>query len=303
LILTGATASGKSAFLYEKLAHLPLTIINADSRQVYRDLIVSSASPTMRELKIHRHELYNFLAADQAFSAGEFIRGAKVACAKAIAEARHPVICGGTYFYIHSLLYGLLPDAPISLEINRYVDELSVENALVELRSLDKVSAAKIHPHNIVKLRRALKLCLAHARPISQIEREGGILSTHDVMLVIFTRARDALKMRAAQRVDQMFNDGLRDEISRFYLKHGDSKIGAATAIGVREFLDFAKAPETLDKAELESVRQTIVQNTHQLIKRQLTWLTNAVKPENTKTIDPALDDERIAELIDQFIR
>jgi tRNA A37 N6-isopentenylltransferase MiaA len=77
IVVTGATASGKSQFVYEHLRALPLTVINADSRQVYTDLPVSSASPSAEEKSLFEHRLYNFLPIDAVFSAGQFMRSAK----------------------------------------------------------------------------------------------------------------------------------------------------------------------------------------------------------------------------------
>ncbi|HNJ66710.1 MAG TPA: hypothetical protein PKW28_12505, partial [Turneriella sp.] len=107
IILTGTTASGKSAFLYQSLHDLPLAIINADSRQVYRDLRISSASPGSAELGLFYHELYNFLPLDAVYSAGTFVADARQAIARSLAQGRIPVVCGGTYFYIQSLLDGV----------------------------------------------------------------------------------------------------------------------------------------------------------------------------------------------------
>lgn len=307
LILTGATASGKSEFLYNSLQDLPLTVINADSRQVYRDLVISSASPSGSEMQVHTHELYNFLPLDAVFSAGEFIREVKYALQKAAGNNRFPVICGGTYFYIHSLIYGLLPEILISDAIEQEVNGMRAEMAYSRLKSLDPAAAGKIHPHNEVKWRRALKLCLAHARPISTIARTGGLIDTHDILMVIFNRPRAELKQRAEMRVQAMFANGIVDEVGRVYDLLHDSiplkKAGALTAIGVQEFLQADKNPLSLNPQELREVAQHITRNTHALIKRQLTWLNNAEKPADTKTIDPAYEIGLIAKRIRDFIQ
>ncbi|MBV6494258.1 MAG: tRNA dimethylallyltransferase [Turneriella sp.] len=310
IILTGATASGKSAFVYEKLKELPLAVINADSRQVYEDIIIASASPTKTEKSIFPHALFNFLSLEKSFSAGEFVRKAKGEIEKAHRENLMPLICGGTYFYLNALLYGLLPSIEISEEVFERVDALKDSEVYAELTRIDAHAALQNHPHNVVRIRRALALCLAQGeKPISQLKKEGGIIDDFKIQMLIFDSPRDVLRKRIQARVAKMLHEGLVDEIQNVFDKIQINsrmvewkKIPALTGIGIREFFGVydktRKTPKELSSVELQEVVKEIEHNSARLVKRQQTWFRNAQpKPKDTKTVDPSYENELIAAL------
>jgi tRNA dimethylallyltransferase len=313
LILTGTTASGKSAFLCHALQDLPLTVINADSRQVYRDLRISSAAPGSAATRLFPHELYNFLPLDAIYSAGAFIADAKQAIQRALAAGRFPVVCGGTYFYIQSLLSGLLPEIPVSEEIRERVEAMPEEVAWREFYAIDPVAAARVHRHNRVRLNRQLMLCLAHGGPISAMTRAGGIAGEFEILMLVFAPQRAVLRERASIRLRQMFASGIvaeADAVVRQALAAGLDwhTLPALTGIGIREFFDAYSStgllPAELSSEQLLQVEQNIFHNTMQLVKRQLTWFRNSsAKPPNTKTVDPSYEHERIAALVRDFMQ
>jgi tRNA dimethylallyltransferase len=310
IVITGATAAGKSAFIYEHLTGLPLTIINADSRQVYRGLTISSASPAADDLNKFPHALYNFLPITAAFSAGEFMRTARIEIANALAAGRVPLLCGGTYFYLHAVFYGLLPRVDISAAIQAQVAQMDPATAYNQLAKLDPVAAAANHPHNIYRVKRALMLCLAQGGPISVLEKTGGIADDFEILLLIFDMDRAVLRTRTSQRVKQMFAGGLVEEIQQTMQQSDITQwrsTPALTGIGVREFLEVyeatGKTPAQLSETLLQDVENKIAQNTIHLVKRQQTWYRNAQpKPANTKTVDPSYENRQIAELVKKFI-
>ena len=314
IVVTGATASGKSQFIYEHLKENPLTVINADSRQVYADLPISSASPTADERKLFDHRLYNFLPLDAVFSAGQFMRAARSLIAEAVSEKKIPLVCGGTYFYLQALFAGLLPETPVSESVRLEVEAMPREDAYARLQTLDAVAAANIHPHNESRLKRALMLCLERGTAISVLAREGAILEDYDVMLLIFDPPRDLVRERAATRIQKMFTGGLIAEVehaSEMIARLGPNKswrkFPALTGIGVSEFFDYAEKQGTavgqFDAAGQQQIAAQILQNTMHLVKRQATWYRNAKpQPQNTKTVDPSYDNDRIAALVKEFI-
>lgn len=313
LILTGTTASGKSAFLYHHLRGLPLTIINADSRQVYSDLKISSASPTPAEREIFAHELYNYLEPEKVFSAGQFVREARAAIERALGLGRYPVICGGTYFYIQSLLEGLLPEVTVPEAITQKVEQMTEAEAWETFSQLDPVAAAKVHRHNRVRVSRQLALCLTHGGPISSLARDGGIAQLHNILMLIFLPAREELHTRVAARVDQMFDAGIVAEaaaaVSRSLGQGRDwREVPAYTGIGIREFFEMHEETRVLPgdlTGEMQAhLRTRIIRNTMQLVKRQVTWFRNAAsKPPFTKTVDPLYEHELIAALAREFLQ
>lgn len=315
IIITGATAAGKSAFIYEHLRGLPLAIINADSRQIYRGVTIASASPGAAELGLMPHALYNFLPVTAAFSAGEFMRAAKAEIAAAEGRGLIPVVCGGTYFYLQALLYGLLPTIDIPQQILQRVDTLPAAEAYEELQKLDPVAAAQNHPHNVRRVKRALALCLAQAAPISTLVKTGGIADEFEILMLIFDMDRARLRERTALRVRQMFIAGLVAEVEKLIaaaIGTGDIKnwksFPAYTGIGIREFFEVFETdgitPAGLSEQKLREVENAIAQNTIHLVKRQQTWYKNAEpKPANTKTVDPSYENGRIAALVHDFVK
>ena len=314
IIITGATATGKSAFVYRELADLKLNIINADSRQVYRKLRISSAGPDESELKLFPHFLYHFQREQDAFSAGEYARLARAAIAESVSAGRTPLICGGTYFYIQALLGGLLPPIEISDATRMQVEALAGEAAYTLLAEKDAIAAGRIHPHNIYRVKRALMVCVEAGRPISSIERTAGIAGDFDILMLIFSGDREKLSGQITERIDRMFAAGLIGEVQNVFADlaaYADlnrwKEFPALTGIGVREFFELHDAhgvqPENLSEAQRLEVRSKIIQNTQGLVKRQLTWFRNAPgKPANTKTVDPAYENARIAALVKEFL-
>ena len=314
IIITGATATGKSAFIYRELAGLNLDIINADSRQVYQNLRISSAGPDENELKQFPHFLYHFQNEQNAFSAGEYVRLARAAIEQSVAGGRTPLVCGGTYFYIQALLGGLLPPIEISEATRSAVEALSGEAAYAMLSEKDAVAAGRIHPHNIYRVKRALMVCVETGRPMSSIMRTPGLAEGFDILMLIFSGERDKLSGQITGRVDKMFAAGLVAEVAKVFSDLAGyaelsrwKQFPALTGIGVREFFEFYEAegvlPNKLSTAQIELLKENIIRNTQGLVKRQLTWFRNAPgKPANTKTVDPAYENARIAALVKEFL-
>ena len=314
IVVTGATASGKSRFLYDYLGQQPIVVINADSRQVYRDLPISSASPSFDEQARIEHRLYNFLPISESYSAGQFMRAAPEQIALAVKQDKVPVICGGTYFYLQALFAGLLPETRISDTVAEKVSSKTSAQAYDELKQLDAVAAANIHPNNANRVKRALMLCLERGAAISTLAREGAILNNYDILMLVFDSPRPLLRERAAARIESMFASGLIREIQDVALlwktdhpKTAWRSFPALTGIGVREFFEFAELtgsePGQIGASDLPGLKERILLNTMQLVKRQGTWYRNAKpQPQNTKTVDPSYDNDRIAALVDNFL-
>ncbi|MCX7632345.1 MAG: tRNA (adenosine(37)-N6)-dimethylallyltransferase MiaA [Turneriella sp.] len=313
LILTGVTASGKSSFLYEELRSWPLYVINADSRQVYRELRIASAAPQPAEIELFPHALYGFLSWRENFSAGAFVNLAKHKIAKALAGQRIPVICGGSYFYIHALLYGLLPEVEILPQIQSQVNTLSADEAYRELKRVDPVAAARVHPHNAVRIRRQLMLCLAHGAPISNLKRSGGVSAEYDILQLEFNPDKAQLEKQVRRRTMAMFEGGLVEEADAVLRAVGEAGVDwqrfpALTGIGIREFFEHYAAsrrlPKALSNAERSMLQEKIVRNTLRLAKKQRTWLRNAKpKPIHTKTVDPSRGVNHITALVRNFFQ
>jgi tRNA dimethylallyltransferase len=162
IAIVGPTASGKSSlgvFLAQKFAG---EIVSADSRQIYKGMEVISRAPTKKELKAVPHHLVSFANPAKKFSAGEYQKMAAKVCFDILQNDKIPVVVGGTGFYIDSLLRGLsLPEVEPNKKLRAELAKKTPEQLIAILKKLDKKSARRVDPKNIVRLIRAIEIAKA----------------------------------------------------------------------------------------------------------------------------------------------
>ena len=282
IIMTGATGVGKSSLLYSLKDDLPIEIICADSRQIYQDMMIGAASPTAYEKNIFPHHFFNFLSPAKKYSAGEFASNVKKVVPEIKDRNNIPIIIGGTFFYIKSLLDGLAPEVPISEEVDSFVDHLALDVVYTKLFELDKKAALALDRQNSHRVRRALKYCLASGSSFSDALRTGGLWNIWDFHFYWIDMERKDLYEKINNRVKKMFRDGFIAEIQNLLKKGFSMKDPGFNTIGYKETLLHAekkkidlvyfsgeKLPE---QADLED---EIARKTRHFAKRQLTWFRN----------------------------
>ena len=261
IVITGATASGKTKISINLAKKLNAEIICADSRIVYKNLDIVSAKPTSEEQDGIVHHLIDILEPTTEFSAGDFATLAKEKINEIWNKDKNIIICGGTWFYIKSLLdEKSLPQCPINQALR---DELSkLDNVVLweKLNSLDSVRASLIHPNNKDKIIRSIEMCLELGEPISQYKRKDN--EKFDSVWYMPFWNREVLYERINIRVDEMMKLGLYEEWQKNKELYPDSKIIRNT-IGYSEFFDFKDIEVAVDK---------IKQYTRNFAKRQLTY-------------------------------
>lgn len=287
IVITGPTASGKTALAIKLAKKIDAEIISADSRIVYKDLDIVSAKPSIKERNGIIHHLIDIKSVtDGVYSAGDFSKDSK----KIIKEANRPIIIqGGTWFYIKSLL-----DNKDLFEFGRNEklrEELSkkTNDELWEiLKSKDKARAEKVHKNNRDKVIRSIELTEALKGKLSETERP----DNEKIEAVWFMKdiERETLYERINLRVDLMMKEGLFEEWKTNREKYGKSDILYNT-IGYKEFFDFEdKIYSSID----ESVEK-IKQHTRNFAKRQLTWFRQNIETFNIKTVNSV--DEILSEI------
>ena len=271
IAVIGPTGVGKTALALVLAERLGAEIVNADSRQVYRYLDIGSAKPTAAERARVPHHLFDLVDPDEAFDCARYRELATAAIGDIERRGRRVLVVGGTGLYVKALRYGLFPGPPrdatmrAQLEAEEAADPGSLHRRLAKL---DPLTAARLHPHDHVRLIRALEVQRLTGRPMSAWQAEHGFRAALLPMTVIgltFERAR--LRERIAQRCRAMVEAGLLEEVRGLWARGYPRELPVLQTIGYREMGAVLAGEIKLDEALVAMTRATC-----QLAKRQLTW-------------------------------
>ncbi|MDR3763402.1 MAG: tRNA (adenosine(37)-N6)-dimethylallyltransferase MiaA [Acidobacteriota bacterium] len=267
LVLAGPTASGKSALAIALAERFSGEIISCDSVAVYREFELGTAKPSREECARIPHHLIDVVAPDAYFTAGEYARLARQAAREISGRGKLPIVCGGTGLYLRAMLEGLF-DGPERDEGLRERLRQARPGALWRLlRRLDPAAAARIHANDQAKLIRAIEVCKAAARPISEMHEEGRDPLTGFLVLKIgLAPAREKLYERINQRCAEMFAAGLIEETRGLLARYGPD-VFAMRALGYRQAAEFLRG----ECSEAEALARA-QQGHRNYAKRQLTW-------------------------------
>ena len=274
-LIAGPTASGKSDLavrLALALAGQGRTgvVINADSAQVYADLAVLSARPSLADMKGIDHRLYGAWDGAEACSAADWADAARSEITALHAQGAVPILVGGTGLYLRTLLDGIAPVPPIDPAVRAEVRALPVEQAHNALLAEDPARAAVLHPADSTRVARALEVVRSTGRPLSdwQSERTGGIARSIALHPLILLPPRPWLYTRCDLRFDAMLAGGALAEVEALLARGLDPALPVMRAIGVPELADHLRG-----ECELATARQRGAQATRNYVKRQMTWL------------------------------
>ena len=253
-----------------------VTIINADSAQVYANLPILSAQPSAAELASAPHRLFGYLDGSEACSAARWAKDALSAIELAWAENRVPVLVGGTGLYLRTLLDGISPIPQIDPDIRGAVRALATAEARQALDTEDPASAATLAPNDDNRIKRALEVIRTTGKSIIAWReiREGGIGDTIDLRPLLLLPPRDWLYDRCNQRFANMVEAGAVEEVANLRKANLPADAPVLRAIGVPELSAFQDG--TLSSAEAIELGQIA---TRQYAKRQYTWFRNQTPP------------------------
>lgn len=299
-VVAGPTASGKTALAVELAKRLNGEVVSADSMQVYELLRIGTARPTEEEMGGVPHHLLGFLPLSVPYSVAQYSADAHAVMAQVEARGRLPILCGGTGLYIQAVTENLVfseqagdPDLRAALR-----ERASREGGAVlleELRRVDPVTAARLHPHDIGRIVRALEVYAVTGRTLTEqnrLSREGGPLYQTAGILLDF-RDRQVLYDRINRRVDRMLEQGLLQEAEQ--VLSSEQAPTAMQAIGYKELAPYFRGEISLPEAVEKLKRET-----RRYAKRQLSWFRRM--PLQTLYVDDMPDGRGLTEQAEQAV-
>jgi tRNA dimethylallyltransferase len=269
--ILGPTASGKTALSLELAERFQGEIVNCDSVAMYREFEIGTAKPSAEERARVPHHLFDIVAPDSYITAGEYARLGRRILNDIKARGHLPIVVGGTGLYLRALLEGLFPGPQRSEELRARLREAVERRGTVYLhrilRRLDAEAAGKIHANDTPKLIRAIEVCVAARRHMTEMWKQGrDALTGFRVLRLGLNPDRDALYARINERACRMFENGLAEETRGLLEKYGE----AARPFGS---LGYKQAVQLLrGEVSWEAAIRAAQQAHRNYAKRQLTW-------------------------------
>jgi tRNA dimethylallyltransferase len=270
LVITGPTASGKSALAETLADRHPLVLLSADSQLVYRGLDIGTAKPA-RDVR-PRWGLVDLVDPGQAFSAGEFCRQAVPLAQAAWGAGRIPALVGGTGLYLKALLEGLAEIPAVAPEVRQRLAQELLSHGLEALAArLDRVDpdlAQRVDRRNPRRVLRALEVFEASGVPLSRWQAlSKPALSVTRSFSLALDPGPEVLEGRIRERINENFRDGWLDEVRRLKEEWGAEAVGKCAAIGYPELLRHLDG-----SSSLEAAQDSILTQTRRYARRQRTW-------------------------------
>lgn len=268
IVITGPTASGKSALAVDVAERLGTEIISADSRQIYRGIPIVTAMPTDEERARVPHHLIDMLPLEAYYSAAEFETDALRIGRRLLSECGTAVVCGGSMMYVDALCNGIddLPTVPddIRLGLKAELDERGSEWLLSELERLDPEYHAAVDRRNTKRVFHAVEIIRASGRTYTSLRTGIRKEREFNMLKICLDGPREVLFDRINRRVDAMVASGLEQEARSVYpLRH----LNSLNTVGLKEM--FAWLDGTMDRA---TAIGRIKKNTRVYAKKQITW-------------------------------
>lgn len=291
ILITGPTASGKSALAVRLAAKYGGVVVNADSMQVYDTLNVLTARPQPDEMGGTEHRLYGHVPAGAAYSAGDWLREAASLVAELRGRGRLPIFVGGTGLYFRALTGGLSDMPSIPLDIREKVrGRLASEGAEALHRDLarrDPETAARLMPGDSQRVVRALEVLEATGRSISSFQSAAGpaAIDPERAEKIVVLPDRAVLAARIDRRFGLMLKAGAVEEVKALLAQNLSPAMPAMKAIGVPQIAAMLAG----EMREAEVIERGAAA-TRQYAKRQMTWFRNQLD-ESWRRIDPLADN------------
>ncbi|NOQ88886.1 MAG: tRNA (adenosine(37)-N6)-dimethylallyltransferase MiaA [Gammaproteobacteria bacterium] len=294
IFIMGATATGKTDLalsIYDELGQSDACdLISVDSALVYRSMDIGTAKPDAQTLNKAPHALIDIIDSAEVYSAGQFREDALRLMQKSVDQQHVPLLVGGTMLYFNTLQKGMadMPqvDASVKQAIEQEAKSLGMQAMHERLKSVDPVSAERIHPNDPQRIKRALELYDFTGKTLTEYWQEqeqnqaAEQMPFRRIKIALMPDDRVELRKRITQRFDQMLQQGFIEEVEALY-KRGDLHVEMPSirAVGYRQVWSYLAGDYGYDE-----MREKAIIATAQLAKRQMTWLR---KEKDCNFIDP----------------
>jgi len=268
IVITGPTAVGKTALCLEIAQHFGIPIINADSRQIYRELKIGTASPTDEQLRQVPHYLVGTLSLQDYYSASLFEQQVLEILNKEFQKHDIALLTGGSMMYIDAVCDGIddiptVDDETRNMLKRRLADE-GLEALVEELKVLDPEYYDIVDKQNPRRVVHGLEICLMTGKTYTSFRKKEKKQRPFHIVKIGVNRPREELYLRINQRVDQMMADGLLEEVRSVYDQRNSN---ALNTVGYKELFDYIDGRWSLEEAV-----ERIKGNTRRYARKQLTW-------------------------------
>ena len=268
VVITGPTAVGKTALCIKLAKHYGIPIINADSRQIYRELRIGTASPSDEQLREVKHYFVGSIGIDDYYNASLYEQDVLRVLDEQFCHSPIQLLTGGSMMYIDAVCNGI-DDIPtirddIRNEMKRRYAEEGLEALCADLQRLDPEHYAVVDRKNYRRVIHALEICYQTGQTYTSFRKQERKQRPFRIVKIGLNRERDELYQRINSRVDQMMTEGLLDEARSLYDKRSNN---ALNTVGYKEIFAYLDGTWTLDEA-IERMKG----NTRRYARKQLTW-------------------------------
>ena len=268
VVITGPTAVGKTALCIKLAKHYGIPIINADSRQIYRELRIGTASPSDEQLREVKHYFVGSIGIDDYYNASLYEQDVLRVLDEQFCHSPIQLLTGGSMMYIDAVCNGI-DDIPtirddIRNEMKRRYAEEGLEALCADLQRLDPEHYAVVDRKNYRRVIHALEICYQTGQTYTSFRKQERKQRPFRIVKIGLNRERDELYQRINSRVDQMMTDGLLDEARSLYDKRSNN---ALNTVGYKEMFAYLDGTWTLEEAV-----ERIKGNTRRYARKQLTW-------------------------------
>ena len=268
LIVAGPTCSGKSALALDLAERLGGTVINADSMQIYRELRIVTARPSLAEEARVPHRLYGVRP---AASPGSMAWWRQEALRDMAESPGMPILCGGTGLYLSALVNGIAdipePDPAIREEARALLAEQGAAALHARLAEADPITAARLRPSDSQRIARAWEVWRSTGRSLAAWQASAHAPAAWEFRTIVLDPPREALYARCDARLAAMLDQDMLGEVSALMARNLDPALPLMKAVGFREFAAHLRGETSLAQALAAAQQQT-----RNYAKRQTTW-------------------------------
>jgi len=296
IVISGPTGVGKTDISVEVAEKFNGEVIIADSIQIYRFLDIGSGKPTIEERKRVPHHLIDIIDPSEEFDAFQFAKLAREKIKSILKRGKIPIVCGGCGFYIRGLLRGEFNrpgrNEEVRSRIRARAEKEGWDTLFKELKKVDPETASRIHPHDHIRIVRALEVYYLTGKPLSSF-RPYAKEPFYNVLFIALIRPREELYARINNRVEKMWKEGWVEEVKEIINKGFSPDSPGLKSIGYEDVVKFIQGKVTEEEA-----KEMIKKKTRNYAKRQISWL----KKENPCWIQLEEAKDKMERMVKDFI-